>query len=139
MLASVFIIAISTVLLVYWFRYSCLLVLRSHAEAATAEARQAGAAKIERAIREGARLDVLEESLNRDYRLLTYMIGHGAGEKLNGIEDRMLVLDYKLMRMWYRLTRSAVPAQAHSALSEMATVLSILTVRLGREPEPENN
>ena len=31
MLASVLIIAISTLLLVYWFRYTCLLLLRARA------------------------------------------------------------------------------------------------------------
>ena len=47
----------------------------------------------------------MEIALNRDYRILTYLLEHAAGRGLNGIEDRMLILDYRVMRWWFRLTR----------------------------------
>jgi hypothetical protein len=135
MLASVVIIAISTVLLVYWFRYSCLLLLRGQAErAATAETRFSAADVLEK-LQVGSPLEVVENSLNRDYQVFVYLVEHGAGLRLNSLEDRMLVLDFRLMRWWYRLTRVAAPLQAREAVAEMALVLSILTGKLGRPPE----
>jgi hypothetical protein len=137
MLASAFIVAISTVLLAYWFRYSCLLLLRDHtARASAAATAHAGPVELPSTVRgDGVPLAALEESLNRDYRLLTYLIEHGAGLRLNSLEDRMLVLDFQLMHWWYRLTRAAAPQQARQAVSEMALVLSILNFRIGRQPE----
>jgi hypothetical protein len=43
-------------------------------------------------------MDGFERALERDYRLLTYLIGHAAGLDLNSIEDRLLVLDYRVMQ-----------------------------------------
>ena len=45
----------------------------------------------------------------------------------------MLVLDYKVMQGWYRLTKSAAPRQARRALGEMADVLSVLVGRIDQQ------
>jgi hypothetical protein len=37
------------------------------------------------------------------------------------------------MRAWYRLTRTAAPAQARRALGEMSEVLGILVYRIGEQ------
>jgi hypothetical protein len=43
------------------------------------------------------------------------------------------VLDYKVMRWWYRLTKVAAPQQARSALSEMASILTVLAQKMGEQ------
>ena len=76
-------------------------------------------------------LDALEAMLNRDYRVFTYLLEHAAGHGLNSIEDRILVLDFRIMRWWFRLTRVAAPRQALDALSEMSLVLNVLIAKFG--------
>jgi hypothetical protein len=76
-------------------------------------------------------LDPLHAALQRDYQVLTFLLQHASGLELESLEDRLLVLDYKLMRMWYRLTSLAAPTQARKALSEMASVIAVLAGKMG--------
>lgn len=133
MIASIIIAAFSFALLLYWFRYSCILMLRnSSLEPRTAEAvdSQFSCRQVKELLRGDAELDRLERALERDYRLATYLIEHAAGLDLNSIEDRLLVLDYRVMQWYFRATRSAAPACARRALAEMADVVGVLAGRL---------
>jgi len=132
MLASLLIIGVSGVLLVYWFRYTCLLLLRnSEAEATQPDVRFSFGAVRERLDTE-PELDPLHVALQRDYQLITYLLENASGLEMDSIEERMLLWDYKLMRCWYRLARIMTPTSARHALSEMATVLSVLGGKLGK-------
>src|SRR6185436_17998612 len=78
MLASILIISISFVLLIYWFRYSCILLLRGYAEqpaAAHADSRFSFGAIAER-LGEEPPMDALHQALRRDYQLITYLLQH---------------------------------------------------------------
>jgi hypothetical protein len=75
-------------------------------------------------------LDPLHASLQRDYQVLTYLLEHAAGLELEAFEDRLLVIDYKVMQCWYRLIKTAAPDQAREALKEMAVVLGILVGKI---------
>jgi len=119
MLASVLITVVSLVLLGYWFRYTCILLLRAN----SAEA----------AVNPEGELDALSKALERDYRMLTYVWRHGADLGDQSIEERILMLDFKVMRAWYRLTRTAAPVQARNALSEMGAVVAFLSQKLGQQ------
>jgi len=133
MLASVLIILISFVLLIYWFRYSCILLVRGYAEQpapGTAEGRFNFPAVRER-VQVDPELDPLQVALQRDYRLITYLLEHAAGLELSSFEDKLLVWDYRAMRLWYWVTKTAAPRQARQALLEMASVLAILDGRIG--------
>jgi hypothetical protein len=134
MVTSVFIIAISVVLFVYWLRYSCVLLLRSAQQRAemptVADERFSTFSVLER-LKTEADLAPLERALERDYYVLTYLIEHAADLELASIENKLLVLDYKLMRLWSRLTRTVAPQQSRKALSEMAAVLSVLVGQMG--------
>jgi hypothetical protein len=134
MITSVFIIAISVILFVYWLRYSCLLLLRSAQErqalAVHTDERFNVASVVERLKTEGD-LDPLDAALERDYHVVTYLIQHAADLELASIENKLLVLDYKLMRMWSRMTRTFSPEQSRKALVEMASVLSVLVGQMG--------
>jgi hypothetical protein len=133
MVASVLIIAFSLVLFVYWFRYSCLILLRSRAGQPGEAAERFHCASVQQGLKAGMELDPLHRSLERDYRVLTYLLEHAAGLELEQLEYRVLVLDYKVMQGWYRLTKSAAPRQARRALSEMADVLSVLVGRIDQQ------
>jgi hypothetical protein len=134
MLASLLISVISLVLFVYWFRYSCLLVLRSQAERSqTFQDNRLGFYNAGEKSSTETNLDSLHVSLERDYRLLTYLMHHAARLGEQSVEDRILMLDYKLMRVWYHLTRAAAPQQARSALLEMAQVVSCLSRKIGEQ------
>jgi hypothetical protein len=126
MVASILIIGSSAVLLAYWFRYSCLLLLRSNAAGSPVIDQRFGFARVKEQLQAGADLDALHQMLGHDYRLLVYLLEHAAGLNLDSLEDRLLVLDYKLMQGYYRLTKTAAPEQARHALSEMAAVVGVL-------------
>src|SRR5262245_28303871 len=123
MFASFLIILISAVLLVYWFRYSCLLLLRGQADRSantSLEARFNFRAVRDR-VNVDADLDPLHAALQRDYRVMTYLLEHAAGLELSSFEDKLLLWDYRAMQVWYWITRTAAPQQARQALSEMAS------------------
>ena len=136
MVTSVFIIAISVVLFVYWLRYSCVILLRSaqqRAEMPTVADERFSAFSVLERLKTEADLAPLERALERDYYVLTYLIEHAADLELASIENKLLVLDYKLMRLWSRLTRTVAPQQSRKALSEMASVLSVLVGQMGEQ------
>lgn len=137
MLAGILIIAFSLALLIYWFRYSCILILRSQAAAlelsAAMHESRFSFSTVQENLKSQCLLDPLRESLDRDYRVLIYLINHAAGLELATLEDRLLMLDYRLMQRVYRLTRTAAPEQARRSLAEMATVLGILAHHLGEK------
>jgi len=130
------IIGFSSLLFVYWFRYSCILLLRN-AERTVSE--HAGLdirfsfAEVQTRLKTAQDLDPLWLSLQRDYEVLTYLLQHAAGLSLESLEDRLLVLDYKVMQWWYRLTRTAAPRRARQAVYEMASILNVLAQKMGEQ------
>ena len=135
MLAGVLISSVSFVLLCYWFRYSCLLLLRNRSEQAAGPVDgRFSFLEIRSRLEDASDLDPLRHSLERDYRIVTYLLHHAAGLGTQSLEDRLLKLDYKLMRGWYVVTRTAAPQQARRALSEMASVVACLAQRMSSAP-----
>ena len=132
MLSSILITAVSVVLLCYWFRYSCLLLLRSRLERATpARDDRFSYAQVREQVETAADLDPLRLSLERDYRIVTYLLQHTAGLGTQpSLEDRLLQLDYRLMHRWYALTHGTAPKQARRALSEMAEIVACLAQKM---------
>ena len=136
MFASVLILVLCSGLLAYWFRYSCVLLLKNQAEQ-VASLRLAihgtfSCSEVQEQLREAADLDPLHQMLQRDFEVLTYLVRHASAVKLENFEEKLLVWDYKVMQFWYGFTRTAAPEQAREALSEMASVISILSSRLGQ-------
>jgi len=137
MVASFLIIGFSLLLLLYWFRYSCILLLRSQAERAASAPAVPDIrfcfAEVQAQLRTAEVLDPLHLSLQRDYEILIYLLQHAAGLSLESFEDRLLVLDYKVMQWWYRLTKVAAPQQARRALYEMASILNVLAQKMSEQ------
>jgi hypothetical protein len=65
--------------------------------------------------------------------VLTYLIEHAADLELASVENRILLFDYKLMRVWSHLTRTAAPEQSRRALTEMASILGVLVRKMGEQ------
>ncbi len=136
MFASIFIIVVSCGLFVYWLRYTCVELLRSQsAWAAAFNPAVQGTfsfAEIQKELNAGGELNPLRKLLQRDYEVLMYLTRHASGLQLNSFEEKLLFWDYKAMRCWYALTRTAAPEQARQALAEMASVLNVLAGRIGQ-------
>ena len=134
MVSGVLIIAISVALLVYWLRYSCVMLLRGAQERSamfTVADERFSASSVLQRLNTEADLAPLERALERDYRVVTYIMEHATNLELASIENKLLVLDYRLMRLWSRLTRSLAPQQSRQALTEMASVLRVLAGKMG--------
>jgi len=134
MVTGIFILAISAVLLVYWLRYSCVILLgraQQRDETPTVADERFSALIVLERLKTEAELAPLERALERDYYVLAYLIEHAADLELASVENKLLVLDYKLMRRWSRMTRTVAPQQSRKALSEMASVLSVLVAQMG--------
>jgi hypothetical protein len=79
------------------------------------------------------KLDLLHQALERDYRVFRYLVRHAAGLELASLEDRLLLVDYKLMQFWYRVTLTAAPQKSRAALTQMATILNVLVRKMGQQ------
>ena len=137
MLVSILIIAFSTVLFLYWFRATCGLLLRNHAEQCAAAPIEASDRfsfpQVEVMLKSEPELGSLHRLLNQDFRVLTYLREHAATFESSSLEDRLLILDYRIMQWYFRLMHTAVPSQARSALAEMTTVVGVLAYKLGMQ------
>jgi hypothetical protein len=111
MVETVLILAFSLALFLYWFRYTVLLLLsEEEADQPTTVIDQLNVLETRKALRQAQGdlpLDPLQRALDNDYRMLRYLLDHAAGMGLRPVEHYLLVLDYRIMRAWYGLTRNA--------------------------------
>ena len=131
------IITVSSVLMLgYWFRYSCLLILSAQTTrdyaADIATANQLSFLKVQAQLRENPiDLDRLQSALNRDFAVVTYLIQNASGQGEWGMEDRMLQLNYRLMGAWCSISRSFSPEAGRRALDEMSMIISHFANTMG--------
>lgn len=141
MLASLIIIGFSLLLFLYWFRYTCLLVLSTKTAKdytrQVARANQLEFPDVETNLRGTVAfetLDDIQRSLDRDYRLITGLLQHACDFQLGGVtlEQRMLMIDYRVMKLWYWLSKKLARAvQSKQALEEMAGIVAHFANTLG--------
>ena len=140
MVVSLIICLISVGLFVYWFRYTCLLILQAQTlrnyETEVAEANRLGYLEVRRSLEscdQVGEMDRLAATLERDYRLLTYLVRHAADLKLGSytVEERMLAVDYAVMRAWYAIVKRVAPDHARTALREMSQILGHFANTIG--------
>jgi hypothetical protein len=137
--STVVILAGSILLFGYWFRYTCLLILSARTTrdyaGAVAKANQLSFPEVQSMLREHAvaDLDRLKDSLDRDYKVLTYLLRHGANPSSgeDAVEKRMLQIHYRLMRSWFAVSRRLSPAAAYRAVDEMASVVAHFANSMG--------
>ena len=134
MFTTILILTVSAALLVYWFRYCCLGLIRSHAvQPSLVPENRYSFPGVQERLQTELDLDPLHRSLDRDYRIVTYLLQHAARLGTPSVENRILLLDYRLMQVWYLLTRIVAPAQARKALAERAAILGCLAQRMGEQ------
>jgi hypothetical protein len=127
-LASGLIIIASSVLFLYWFRYTCLLLLaQKDAQYAfqVASNIKLSFPQVQAALKTPAHssgMDGLRERLDQDYHLLTELLSHPGSDSM---EHRILRFDYRVMRVWYQLTRTS------RALVEMSSILGYFAAEIG--------
>ena len=137
LIATLFITAGSLLLFAYWFRYTCVLILKTKTSrdfaGDVAVANQLNFPTVQRQLKlAGADLANLHESLDRDYSLLTYLVSHAAGRQGGvSLEDRMLQLNYRFMGACYRVSRPFSTAAARKALEEMSMVVGYFANVMG--------
>jgi len=129
MVETILILAFSLALFVYWFRYTVLLLLsEEQVEEHATVIGQLSLLETREALRQAPRdlpLDRLQRALDNDYRMLRYLLDHAAGMGLRPLEHCLLILDYRIMKIWYRLKPN------RRALNEMAGVLSYIAYKMG--------
>ncbi|MBI3682224.1 MAG: hypothetical protein HY235_17730 [Acidobacteria bacterium] len=141
MFASIVIIGFSLVLFLYWFRYTCLLILSTKTTrdytVQVARANHLEFPAIVAHLRSEVAvdgMDTLHTSLGRDYRLLTTLLRSAAQFQVGGlsVEQRMLMIDYHVMKGWYAIARRFSQAlYAQQALEEMADIVAHLANDMG--------
>jgi hypothetical protein len=131
MLTSLFIIGVSAVLFGYWFRYTCSLILSTHAsEDYSQEVVEANHLSFPWARKEiskgsGVSLAEIQNRLDRDFLVLTCLLRH-SGRKEVSLEQAMLRADFHGLKLWSRLSRSFSRSAARGALLEMTSILAHL-------------
>jgi hypothetical protein len=138
MLSISLIILFSVVLFVYWFRYSCLLILQNRTAYGAETAN--GPALSFPAVRERLKdsengvsaLDQLHRDLSNDYRIICFLLRCSAEKGVDPIERRLLMVDYWMMQAWYNVSRRMAPVQARKALEEISSIVSYLACSVGR-------
>jgi hypothetical protein len=124
----------SLLLLAYWFRYTCLLMLTARTTQDFAveivAAHQLSFPEIQALLRSGAsvELDQLSESLERDFAVVSRLVAHDSAA---GIEDRMLGMNYSVAHMLFRVAGRFSPEIARQALQEMSDVVAHFANGLG--------
>jgi len=127
------VLVISAFMLVFWLRSASRSVLRERFEqnysAEVAEANQLEFLTIRKALSDGAGDGVDYASslsaLERDFEALTYLLRNAATVNVGRYtrRERLLVLDFQLLRVWVRMKRVLGFSSWQAGLVEMATIL----------------
>ena len=135
MITSIVIIILSMAMFVYWFRYSCLLILEacwSEEEAkAGAGSQNLGLAQLELQLAQASTaidLDRVRKSLDRDLQVVQAMAQNCGELQVGGasLESRLLMIDYRMMQAWFAVTRPFAGPKAQNALREMSQIVAYL-------------
>jgi hypothetical protein len=125
--ATTTITAGSALLFGYWFRYTCLLILSTNTAQdhtrTVAVANQLSFLEVQSQLRyPQADLEGLRRLLERDYAVLTSLLRYtlDCSPKQSTIEMRMLRINYRLLGLWYGLSRRFSIATARRTLEEMS-------------------
>jgi hypothetical protein len=137
MVASLLITIVSVALLAYWFRYTCLLILRKHRQperihrASVANGLHLPALEHDLYSAQPLQSDLLERALENDFQILSFLLAHASDLGVSALERNLLALDFRLMRVWYRLVRLVSPSAARQALVEMVAILNHMAGAVG--------
>lgn len=140
--ASLIIVGFSLALFLYWFRYTCVLILSARtAKDFTARVAQTNGlelVRVQAALKqspEAGELTELEAALRHDYYLLTALVRHAARFQISGpqLEQRILIADFQVQAAWFQLARRLPGSQAYAqaAVNEMADIVAHFANAMG--------
>jgi hypothetical protein len=135
LITTAVIIASSGLLFVYWFRYSCLLMLHTRTardySTEIAMANQLSFANVQAQLSQAAAdLGGLRASLDQDYAVVMRLMEQASAGQA-GIEQKMLAIHYRLMGAWYSVGTHFSPTAARQALEEMSLVVAHFANSIG--------
>jgi hypothetical protein len=137
MISSGLIIAISGLLLAYWFRYTCLLILcsktsRNYAQVMAERHKLAFQDVRARIGASGDGLDPLARAIERDYRIVKTLLSKADGfVEPWPMEEWLLRLNFAGQRWLYWAARKLSPRIGRAALREMVQVVEHLANSCG--------
>jgi hypothetical protein len=84
-------------------------------------------------VHEARALDMLRKKLERDYHLLSYLLDHSPALETGNenFEQRMMMLDFELMKAYYILASKLSRSIARRALQEMTQVVCYFANTMG--------
>ena len=141
MIVNSFILAVSVGLFLYWFRYTCVLMLSARTTkdfgAEVAAANRLGYVEFDGRIgtMTSSELEAVHRSLQRDYRLVSALLRQAGEWKVGGnsLEDMMLRADFQLMKLAYGVSRRVSDARARSAVKEMTQIVAHMANAFGEQ------
>ena len=141
MVANIIILAVSLGMFLYWFRYTCVLMLSARTTKDYG-AEVAATNRLSYVAFEGGvdgisapELDAVQQSLERDYRLVSSLLKQAGEWRVgsNSLEDLMLRADFRLMKLCYSLSRRISDTKARSAVNEMVQIVSHMANAFGEQ------
>ena len=140
MIISLIMTGVSASLFLFWLRYTCQLILSTKsARDYTRDVAKANDLRFLQVqqelaqVRERLELDQLRSKLEGDYRLLIYLLVHGPAFHVNSdrLEQFMLMLNFRLLKTYYKITCPISMSNGKRALEEMTQVVSYFANRMG--------
>ena len=132
MVVSFVIVAVSLLLLVYWFRCTVILILQTIPSTVEGTRKVAAANSLSLlqvrqqlyAPTTAKALPILGEQLREDYRVLKYLLGH-IGESGTGytMEQQLLMAHFRLTSLWFAAIHRFRSHSARTALAEMSAII----------------
>jgi hypothetical protein len=141
MIVTVLIVGISLALFLYWFRYTVIIILSNRREADYAQkvaaANHLSFVDVRQQLHAPTSDDALPSlfgALQRDYRVLKYLLGHAATIETGSYtaEQRILMVNFRMMGLWFSAVRRFRPQHAKHALLEMSGTLEYFASIMGR-------
>jgi uncharacterized membrane protein YbhN (UPF0104 family) len=130
---SALVILFSAALFVYWFRYSCILILRTRTSSEYGSA-LAGRSDLTfediqkelESSRSSEQIELLRAALDRDYAIVAALLANtpGISEHFSALEHLMLRADYRVMQAWDTLSRSVIGQPSRGAVTEMSAIVA---------------
>ncbi len=130
---SVLVITFSLALFLYWFRYSCILILRTRTTTDFGKSFVEGSGlsfdQIQRELESGgssADLEAFRRCLERDYAFLAALLSRAPGvtEQFSQLEQVMLQADYRVMQIWDDASRRLLRQPSRRAIAEMSAIVA---------------
>lgn len=136
---------VAAVFLAYWFRRNVLAELKAAPAGGRLEqvcqANNLRFLEVRQRLQgrfEPDELAALGRDLGRDYRILTYLLGHAGSVERRRLRfiERMLMADFRLVQAWFWLTLRFSERQPRGALEEMISILVRLADSLANRIAP---